>query len=94
MKIISAWKQEKPNHLGKVEKALNDFPLYTEFLKDVRGVGPAMAGVILSEMDIRKTTYVSSLWAYTGLDVAEDGRGRSMRKEHMVEREYIDKNGK
>ena len=28
----------------QVEKALNDFPLYTEFLKDVRGVGPAMAG--------------------------------------------------
>ncbi len=77
----------------QIEKALEDFELYTEFLRGVRGVGPAIAGVILSEMDIRKATYVSSLWAYTGLDVAPDGKGRSMRKEHMIEREYVDKNG-
>ncbi len=77
----------------QIATSLSEFDIYNKFLKDVRGVGPAMAGVLVSEIDIRKATYVSSLWAYTGLDVAPDGKGRSMRKEHMVEVQYKDKNG-
>jgi hypothetical protein len=30
---------------------------------------------------------------YSGLDVAPDGRGRSRRKEHLVETEYVDSEG-
>lgn len=81
------------NHFKDVGIVLRDFALWTQFLDGVKGVGPAMAGVIISEIDISKARYVSSLWKYAGLDVAEDGRGRSRRKEHLVEREYVDKNG-
>lgn len=73
--------------------ALKTIPVYTDFLQDIKGVGPAMAGVIISEIDISKATYPSSLWKYAGLDVAEDGKGRSRRKEHLVDYEYTDKNG-
>jgi hypothetical protein len=48
---------------------LPDFPIYTHFLKNVVGVGPAMAGVILSEIDITRAKYASSLWRIAGLDV-------------------------
>jgi hypothetical protein len=62
-------------------------------LKDVRGCGPLMAAVIISEIDPHKAKYVSSFWKYAGLDVAEDGNGRSRKKEHLVEVEYVNKDG-
>jgi hypothetical protein len=52
-----------------------------------------MAGVILSEIDITKAEYPSSLHKYAGLDVAGDGQGRSRKKEHLEESDYIDKDG-
>lgn len=72
---------------------LREIPIYTEFLEHVRGVGPAMAGVIISEIDISRAKYASSLWKYAGLDVAEDGKGRSRKKEHLTKYEYVSKDG-
>lgn len=72
---------------------LSEFEIWTTFLKDVRGCGPAMAAVIISELDISKSKYASSLCAYAGLDVY-NGSGRSRREEHRREVEYIDRNGK
>ena len=76
-----------------LERFLRNVPLWTNFLKDVTGCGPAMAGVILSEIDIHKAEYPSSIHAYAGLDVASDGRGRSKRKEHLTEQSYLDSEG-
>lgn len=84
--------QEK-NHFKRLGNILKGYPVYSEFLEGVRGVGPAMAGVILSEIDITKAEYPSSLHKYAGLDVAGDGQGRSRKKEHLEESDYIDKNG-
>ncbi|WP_029313231.1 TIGR-Tas system RNA-guided endonuclease [Acidiphilium angustum] len=75
------------------EAVLEEFPIYTTWLRDIRGVGPAMAGVILSEIDIGRSTYPSTIWKFSGLDVADDGRGRSKRKEHLVTRAYKDGDG-
>lgn len=77
-----------------LEKELKQIPVYYRYLKDVRGIGPAMAGVIISEIDITRTSYPSQLWAYAGLDVALDGKGRSRRSEHLVERTYTARDGK
>lgn len=89
-------------HLEKEEKAiesslkyvLREIPIYTEYLEGVMGVGPTMAGVIISEIDISKARYASSLWKYAGLDVAKDGRGRSRKAEHLANVSYINKDGK
>jgi hypothetical protein len=81
------------NHFGRLKNVLKEFPIYTEFLEGVKGIGPAMAGVIIGEINIHEATYVSSLWKYAGLDVADDGKGRSRRKEHLREYEYTDKEG-
>jgi len=86
-------KQEKQMFHG-LEKILEDYPIWTEYLINVTGCGPAMAGVILSEFDIHLAKYPSSLHAYAGLDVGKDGRGRSRRKEHLIDIEYKDKDGK
>lgn len=80
-------------HFYKLGNILEEYPIYSEFLKDVKGIGPAMAGVIISEIDISKAKYPSSLHMYAGLDVAEDGKGRSKRKEHLIDVEYKDRDG-
>ena len=77
----------------RLKNVLREFPIYTEFFDGVKGIGPAMAGVIISEIDISKAKYPSSIWKYAGLDVGDDGAGRSRRKEHLVDVEYEDKEG-
>ena len=84
--------QEK-SHFRRLGNILKDYPVYTEFLEGVTGVGPAMAGVMLSEIDITKAEYPSSLHKYAGLDVATDGQGRSRRPEHLEDSEYKAKDG-
>lgn len=85
--------QAETKAFKQIEKALQAYPIYTDFLKNVKGCGAAMSGVIISEIDISKAKYPSSLHAYAGLDVAPDGQGRSMKKNHLVEQEYINKDG-
>jgi hypothetical protein len=85
--------KQEATQFSRLGNVLKDFPIYNEFLVNVYGIGPAMAGVILSEINIHAAEYPSSLWKYAGLDVAGDGQGRSRRKEHLVESIYIDADG-
>lgn len=63
----AAYQQEK--EISKtLKKYLKDFPIYTEFLKNVKGVGEIAAGWIISEYDIHKATTVSKMWQFTGLN--------------------------
>jgi len=80
-------------HFKRIGRVLEGYPIYTEFLEKVKGIGPAMAGVIVSEIDISRAAYASSLWKYAGLDVAGDGAGRSRKKQHLVRVQYTDKDG-
>ncbi len=77
----------------QLKYALDEFPIWTEFLKDVKGIGPTMGAVVIASFDIHKAQYPSSLHAYAGLDVV-NGAGRSRKKEHLVDQTYIDADGK
>lgn len=80
--------------LGRDVAALvKEFPIWLKFLEGVRGCGPLMSAVIISEFDPYKARHASSFFKYAGIDVAEDGRGRSRREEHLVQREYTAKDG-
>ena len=72
---------------------VREWDIWTQFLEDVKGVGPAMASVMISEFDPERGKYVSSFWKYAGLDVADDGRARSRREEHLRTIEYEDSDG-
>jgi hypothetical protein len=43
-----------------------DHPLWTEWLQYVYGIGPCLAGGLLSWVDIRRCDHVSQLWKYAG----------------------------
>jgi hypothetical protein len=92
-----------------VSELVQTHPIWIEFLKGVKGCGPMMAGVIISQVDIVIANTPSKLFAYVGNDTVlvrdeddnivydEDGKevrsGRSKREEHLVKREYITKKG-
>ena len=87
------FERSEKEQFEEVGQALLDCPVYTEHLQHVKGVGPQMAGVIVSEFDITKARHPSSMWKYSGLDVGPDGRGRGRYKEHQVPVEYVDSDG-
>lgn len=81
-----------------IDKYLDNFPIWTRYLKDVKGIGPAMAGMIISYFDIEIATNVSKFWAYCGLDTVqnpddEKRYGRKNHSFHLVDREYVNKDG-
>mgnify|MGYP003676467818 FL=1 len=76
----------------RIQQAVKEFAIYTEFLEGVRGCGPMMSAVVISQFDIHKAEYPSSLHAYAGLDVVK-GKGRSRQKEHLVDQTYVDAEG-
>ncbi len=86
-------KEDEKKAMVLMSLQVEEHPLWKEFLKDVKGVGTLMAAVIISEIDISKAKYVSSIWKYVGLDVAQDGRGRGRFSEHLVDKQYKDKDG-
>lgn len=86
--------KSEDQHFRRLENVLKEYRIFTEFLDGVKGCGAAMSGVLISEIDIHKAKYPSSVWAYAGLDVAGDGRGRSRKAEHLIDVEYTTKDGK
>jgi hypothetical protein len=85
--------EDEKKHFRRFDSILKEYPIFTQYLEDVKGVGPALAGVIISEIDIHKSRYASSLAKYAGLDVAEDGKGRSRKAEHLIKVKYKTRDG-
>lgn len=52
----------------KMMRILKRFPIYTEYLANVKGVGAIAAGHIISSFDIEKADTVSKLWQYAGMN--------------------------
>jgi len=52
-----------------LEKNLKQSILWTEWLQHVKGVGPTLAGKLLSLIDFEKAKHISSIWKYFGLAV-------------------------
>ena len=79
MEILAAYEKLKESEellVKPVKRAVEEHPVWKNFLSDVRGVGPLMAGVLLSEFDIQDTrTEVSKDFAlpsdYDGLNYVE-----------------------
>lgn len=89
-------------HEKVIQNELISENIYKYWLYGVRGVGPLMAGVIVSEIDIAKCNSISALWAYAGLDVVvskdettgeqrEEGRCRKVH--HLVQKTYTNRAG-
>jgi len=77
-----------PGQLKKVEdrmkkeilEEVEKYPIWREWLMDVKGIGPCLAGGLLAWIgDIGKFPTVSKLWAYCGLHVVDGMAPRKKR---------------
>lgn len=89
-------------HIKLIESELLNYRIWTDYLANIRGCGPMMAAVIISEIDIYACNSISALWAYCGLDVVvttneETGEiqeeGRSRKKHHLKPKQYTNRDG-
>lgn len=78
-------------HDLRLKNALGFVPIYTEFLEKVPGCGVKMSGVIISEIDIYKAKYSSSLWKYAGLDVVTNAPLKQAAHLYKVDGQTLDK---
>jgi hypothetical protein len=68
----------------QIESIVENEPINKVFFSRIVDLDLSIVGILLSEFEIHKAPHPSSLWAYAGLDVAKDGKARSVRKEHLV----------
>lgn len=84
--------EQEAQMLKVIKHTIEDHPL-VDYLKTVRGCDDSTAAILLSEIDISKSKYVSSLYMLSGLDCGPDGKARNKTEAHLVMREYVDKDG-
>lgn len=72
--IADECKRQEAELEKNLKKVLKRFPIYTEYLLGVKGVGPVSAGWIIAEFNIQKATTVSKMWQFAGLN-SGDVRG-------------------
>jgi len=59
---------------------VKEHPLWPAFLKDVKGCGPIIAAVIVSEFDIYKAPMVSNLVSFAGLAPGKDRKMKGKKR--------------
>jgi hypothetical protein len=66
--ISDAAREQEKEIEKNLKKVLKRFPIYTEWLVGVKGVGTIAAAQIIGNIDIHKATTVSKIWQYCGLN--------------------------
>jgi len=70
--------------IKKMEKELKKYPVYEQFLKNIKGIGPATAsGLISSSGDIKQCEMVSQLWSFFGLHTVNGIAPRPKKGERL-----------
>jgi hypothetical protein len=82
-------KRQEEQSQKMLKKVLKRFPIYTEWLGQVKGIGEISAGWIIGEIDIHIAETVSKIWQYAGLNP-----GLVRGKKDMLESEYKPEMGK
>jgi hypothetical protein len=81
--------REEKSQLNQLKVFLSEYPIWTTYLQpDIRGIGPAMAGVLISELDPHKAKWPSSFHRYAGI-----GGSQSRKTEDLIDVTYTDKDG-
>jgi len=72
-----------------IGEEIKNYPIYELFLKNVKGCGPLMSAVIISEIDITKAPYRSCIWQFAGMNPGlvkgrKNVNGAIVQSEEMV----------
>lgn len=70
--IVNDLKEIEKNIKSYCAKRLKEYPIYTDWLKDVKGIGPVLAsGLLAYIITPKRFENPSNLWAYAGLHVID-----------------------
>ena len=81
--VLYGLELDQEKRVGELLQGFTIFP----WLKDVKGCGPRMSGVLVSEVDITRCPTVSALWAYCGLAVDTE-TGAAVRRRRGVQAKW------
>lgn len=76
---------------AKLEERVKESPEWKYFLEGVKGCGPTMAAVLISEIDIEKATTMSKIWQYAGMNNGlvrgkkKNSKGEIIETEDMIQ---------
>ena len=54
----------------QLEKVVKETPEWKLYFKDIKGIGPKMAAILIAEIDPYKAETVSKIWQYAGMNSA------------------------
>ena len=88
--VLLMYLQSRRDEIYKFEEGLEkeitwmvrDHPLWKLFLTNVKGCGPVMAAVIISQFDIHKATMVSNLVSFAGLAPGKDRKVKGKKRSY------------
>jgi hypothetical protein len=89
--MYESLKKDEENAKKALESIIKTHPLWVNYFKNVKGIGPIAAGRIIGNFNINVAVHCSSFIKYAGLDCV-DGRARKMSD--TIEETYIDQKGK
>ena len=69
--------------LKEVDRIASGFSIY-EWLRAVKGIGPASAGILISKFDIVKAERPSQFWSFAGLAVVDGHSPRPVKGEKLA----------
>lgn len=64
----------------EIAQNITQHPLWQIFLKEVKGCGPTLAGVIISQFDIRKAPMVSNMVSFAGFAPGNDRKVKGKKR--------------
>lgn len=89
--------------LLEIKACLEEHPIWTRYLVNVKGCGPLTSAMLISYLDIHKAVYPSCLISYCGYGVIAvqnpddpdnpKWEGQSRKKTHLKEVDYVAKDG-
>lgn len=93
LREVGEVKGVNPDILKELEKQIRDYikveirdiPIVATYLRSVKGIGPILAGGLISWFDPHKAPHISSFWKYAGLSVSE---GRAVKREKGKKADY------
>lgn len=66
--LLDGFKTQEDSLTKILENAVKQTPEWKGYFKDIKGIGPKMAAIIISEIDPVKGATVSKMWQYAGLN--------------------------
>jgi len=88
-KISENLKSLEDDQLDVIRKILKGMPIWTDFLDGVKGIGPTLAGVLISELDIDEASSVSKMWRHCGLGVVDGKAERRVKGQQLAYNAFL-----